>query len=122
MIGSDGVDPLTATVIRAIFGGAAFWIISAVRGHLPIIIRKGKDIRSMALIAGGAVIGAVLGVWLSMVAIKLAPIGIASTLMALMPVTILPITAIVYKERVSWRAIVGAIIACLGVAVLFQAN
>ena len=74
----------------------------------------------MSLIGIGAIIGPALGVWLSMVAIKLAPVGIASTLMALMPVTILPMTWLAYREKVSLRAIIGAVIACIGVALLFR--
>ena len=122
MIGDGATDALTATVIRAIFGGAAFWIVSLARGKIKQVISKAKDRRAMLLIAGGAVVGPSLGVWLSMVAIKMAPIGIASTLMALMPVTILPMAAIVHHDKITLRAIIGAIIACLGTAILFHAR
>lgn len=121
MIGDNAVDALTATIIRALFGGAAFWLVSLFRGHLRMTLRKVRDKQAMSLIGIGAVIGPSLGVWLSMVAIKLAPVGIASTLMALMPITILPMTAIAYREKISLRAIIGALIACIGAAILFNA-
>ena len=41
------------------------------------------------------------------------------TLVSLSPVMILPLSATVLKERVSLRAVIGAIIAVIGAAVLF---
>jgi drug/metabolite transporter (DMT)-like permease len=120
MTDANGSDPLTATLIRAAFGGASFWLVSLVRGRIGHVVGKFRDVRSMAMIFGGSVVGAFIGVWLSMVALKYAPVAIASTLMALMPVAILPMTRVVYKERVGLWAIVGAIVACLGVAILFN--
>lgn len=121
MIGADAIDPLTATLIRAFIGVLAFWTTSLIRGRIVLVIKKAADIKAVVLTCTGSIFGVAIGVWLSMVAIKLAPIGIAATLMALMPVTILPMTAVVYGERISWRALIGALIACLGVAVLFNA-
>ena len=42
-------------------------------------------------------------------------------LMALPPVIVLPISYFVFKEKVGWQAMVGTILAILGVAVLFLA-
>ena len=120
MAGPEGVDALTATLIRAILGGAAYWIISLLRGKIHIVTKKITQGHAISMIAIGAIVGPSVGVWLSMVAIKNAPVGIASTLMALMPIIIIPMTAIVYKEKITIRAIIGAIIACLGVFILFN--
>jgi len=121
MTGPTGVDPLAATLIRAIFGGSMFWIVALFGRKLNFVFSKARNKRAMSLIGGGAFLGPAFGVWLSMVAIRNAPIGVAATLMAMMPVTILPMTALVYKEKITWRAIVGAAIACAGVAILFNA-
>lgn len=118
--GVGAVDPLTATLIRAVFGGAAFWIVSILRGRIVTVIKKARDWRSIAMTFCGALIGAVIGVWLSMIAVQKAPVGIATTLIATYPIMILPMTAIFHREKISWRAIIGAIIACLGVAILFN--
>jgi drug/metabolite transporter (DMT)-like permease len=56
---------------------------------------------------------------LSMVAVAYAQAGIAQTLMSLMPVLIIPVIWIIYRERTSWRGILGAIVAIIGVAILF---
>jgi drug/metabolite transporter (DMT)-like permease len=68
---------------------------------------------------GGAVTGPFIGVWMSLVAIQLTQIGVASTIMALPPVLLLPIGYFVFKERITGRAVMGTIIAMSGVAVLF---
>lgn len=122
MVGADGVHPITATLIRAVFGGAAYWIVSLFRGRVGEIIGKSSDKRALLFIACGAVIGLSLGVYLSMIAIKFTDIGIASAIMALMPVFMLPMSAIVSKERITLRAVIGSFIACLGIAILFNAD
>jgi drug/metabolite transporter (DMT)-like permease len=75
--------------------------------------------RAGLAIAGGTVAGPVVGVMLSLVAIQLAPLGIASTLMALAPILILPVVRVLYRERISQRALAGTVLALVGVAIIF---
>jgi drug/metabolite transporter (DMT)-like permease len=70
----------------------------------------------------GAVTGPFLGVWMSLVASDRVPLGVAQTLCSLPPVLILPFAAIVYRERLTVRAVAGAALAVLGVALLFRAH
>ena len=65
------------------------------------------------------ILAPVLGVTLSLVAIEFTKVGIASTLMALVPIIMLPISKFYYKEKLTSRAISGAFIAVAGVIVLF---
>jgi drug/metabolite transporter (DMT)-like permease len=46
-------------------------------------------------------------------------LGEPAILMALPPVIILPISYFVFKEKISWQAIVGTILAITGVTILF---
>ncbi|MFN6566012.1 DMT family transporter [Dendronalium sp. ChiSLP03b] len=62
--------------------------------------------------------GTYLGIWLQQTAIKLTPVGIASTLIQTSPLFVIPI-AIYMGEKVSWRAIAGVIIAIAGIGLLF---
>jgi drug/metabolite transporter (DMT)-like permease len=39
--------------------------------------------------------------------------------MALMPVMVIPFLWLIYKQKTSWRGILGAAIAFIGVAILF---
>jgi drug/metabolite transporter (DMT)-like permease len=60
-----------------------------------------------------------MGVTFSMVAVSYTEAGIAQTLMSLMPILIIPIVWLLYKEKTNWRGIFGAITAVVGVAILF---
>ena len=76
------------------------------------------SVRVIAAIFFAAFCGTYLGIWLQQTAIKLTAAGIALTLTNTSPLFVLPI-AIWIGEKVSWRAIVGVVIALCGVAVLF---
>ncbi|MGD9676030.1 MAG: EamA family transporter, partial [Candidatus Bipolaricaulia bacterium] len=77
------------------------------------------DRRAAAATAAGAVLGPTLGVTRSLIALGRTSVGVASTLMAVTPVFLLPVTWIVFGERPTWRAYVGTGIAVAGVAGLF---
>jgi drug/metabolite transporter (DMT)-like permease len=53
-----------------------------------------------------------------MVAVKMVGVGVASTLIGLVPVLILPASWIIDRQRISTRAWIGAIIAVVGIAML----
>jgi drug/metabolite transporter (DMT)-like permease len=76
--------------------------------------------RSVLFILVGGFIGPFLGVTSSLVAIQNAPVGIASTLMALPPVFLLPVGYLFFKERIGWQAVLGTLLAIAGVALLFM--
>lgn len=78
-----------------------------------------KDRRALGLTLLGAVLGPYLGITLSLVAISYTKVGIAATLMATVPIMMLPLVKYVQKEILSWKAIVGAFVAVGGVAILF---
>jgi len=78
-----------------------------------------NDKKSFGLVVLGAIIGPYLGITLSFLAIVYTQVGIASTLMSTMPIIMLPMSKIIYKEKLSIKAIVGAFIAVAGVALLF---
>jgi drug/metabolite transporter (DMT)-like permease len=55
---------------------------------------------------------------MSLEAVDHAKVGVASALMALAPVLVLPMVRVVYGERVSYRAIFGTMATFAGVALL----
>ncbi len=78
-----------------------------------------NEIPALRATIAATVLAPVLGVTLSLVAIEFTKVGIASTLMALVPIIMLPISKYYYKEEMSFRAVSGAFIAVAGVIVLF---
>ena len=113
------LNPLSATLIRMILGASFVWIIAVVARKLPELRRATKSKEGIRDTAAGAFIGPFMGVTLSMVAVTYASAGVAQTLMSLMPVIIIPVVWILYKQRTSLRGILGAVIAVIGVAILF---
>ena len=113
------LNPLSATLIRMVLGASFVWAVAVVVGKLPELRRAMKSKEGMSNTAAGAFIGPFMGVTLSMVAVTYASAGVAQTLMSLMPVLIIPIVWILYKQRTSLRGIIGAVIAVIGVAILF---
>ena len=67
----------------------------------------------------GTILGPFLGITFSLIAVENTKVGIAATLMSTMPIIMLPMVKYIYKEKLSWRAITGAVIAVAGVALIF---
>lgn len=121
MIGEGAIDPFSVTLVRyeAALIVLCFFVFLKGKGKEAYMALKQKKV--MIFILAGTIIGNVFGSWFSIVAVKLIPVGIASTIMATMPVLILPMVIFGYKERVTWRAAVGAIIVVIGVVILLNA-
>jgi drug/metabolite transporter (DMT)-like permease len=66
----------------------------------------------------GTVIGTYLGIWLSVYALQHTYAGVAATLISTSPIFVLPLAALVLGERISLRAVLGALLAVGGVAFL----
>lgn len=94
---------------------------------LTLLMRQGRETVRIVqenpsvlwIIALGAVVGPFLGVWMSLISVRLAPVGIASTLMALTPIFLLPIAKWSFKEQVTMRALLGTFVTMVGIAVIF---
>jgi drug/metabolite transporter (DMT)-like permease len=113
-------SPFQANAIRMLAAVLFSWLWTVFNGQAGAVFAalqaKPQVIRLIAL---GAFVGPVLGVSASLLAVQHAEIGVASTLMALPPVIILPISYFIFKEKISWQAIAGTILAIAGVAILF---
>ncbi len=117
--GAGPLNPLSATLVRMVIAAAFVWAVVVLSGRLPLVLRKRHDGGALLRTFAGAVSGPFAGVWLSMVAITYAQAGVAATLMALMPVMVIPVVRLIYGEKTSTRGIVGACTAVIGVAILF---
>ncbi len=116
---SKPLDSLSATLMRMLVGAIFVWLVITFWGRLPEIRKGIEDRRAVKLTSAGAFIGPFLGVWFSMVAISYTEVGIAMTLMSLMPVMVIPVVWVLYKEKTNWRGIAGAVVAVIGVAIIF---
>lgn len=114
------VNGFVATFVRLMAAIALFLpamlLLRRYRNPLRVFHR---DTRALGLTVTGAILGPYLGITFSLIAITHARVAIATTLMALPPVIMLPMMRVLYKEKPSMRAWAGAVLAVAGVAVLF---
>ncbi len=116
---ADDFSTLSATLMRMLAAMLAIWLITFLRGEAKKTVEAVRDRRALGFLIGGAFTGPTLGVWMSLTAVQLAPVGIASTLMALPPILLIPLSRGVFKEEISRRALVGTVIALTGAALIF---
>ncbi len=117
---SDDFSPFAATLIRMIAAVVILWGVAFFQkqvGETVDAVRR--DPVALRWVTFGAFFAAVIGISLSLLAVQHAEIGVASTLMALPPVFMLPISYFVFKERFNWQAVAGTLVAIAGVALLF---
>lgn len=105
--------------MRMMLGALFVWVSVIVTRKLPELREALKNRRGIEYTAAGAFVGPFLGVTLSMVAVAYTQAGVAQTLMSLMPVLIIPVVWVLYRQKTSWQGILGAVIAVFGVAILF---
>ena len=121
--GMTGVfSPFQANAIRMFAAVIFIWIVAVIQKQANATITAVRNQpQSLGFLALGSLLGPVLGVSASLLAVQHAEIGVASTLMALPPVIVLPISYFFFKEKIGWQAIAGTLLAIVGVAVLFLA-
>ena len=121
MLQADGTyfDPIASTQIRQIAGIAGFATLFLALRWYPRVVSATRDAGAMGFITLGALAGPVAGVSLALLSLQFIPTGKAQTIMAILPVVIIPTVILIHKEHVSLRAVVGAVVAFAGVAMLF---
>ena len=113
-------SPFAGTLIRMCAAVATLWLVAGLQRQVGSTARAmGTQHGALGWVAFGALFGPVLGVSASLLAVQHADIGVASTLMALPPVFMLPISYFIFKERFGWQVVAGTLIAIAGVALLF---
>jgi len=83
------------------------------------VLTFSRDRRALLLTAVGSILGPFLGISFSLIAISHTSVAVAATLMATVPILMLPLVRIFHHERLSWKSIAGAFVAVFGVALLF---
>ena len=117
--GMASYDPFAATQIRIITGVVGFSVIVLMMRRANQTIKALNSRKGMTGIFIGSVFGPFLGVSLSLLSLKYTETGIAATIMATTPVLIIPASLMLFKQRVTIKEIVGALISVIGVALFF---
>lgn len=117
--GMGEYNAFAATQIRVIISILGFVIIIS-------FLKRWKNVRNtftnkIALrgIVVGSIFGPFLGVSFSLLAVQNTSTGIASTIMAIVPVLIIIPSIVLFKQKVSLAEILGAFLSVIGVALFF---
>jgi drug/metabolite transporter (DMT)-like permease len=117
--GLKDYDPFAATQIRVIAGIFGYTILVTLLVRWGNVKNATRNRSGMLLTSLGAFFGPFLGVSFSLIAVKYTEAGIASTIMALVPVFIILPAIVLYHEKVTIPEILGAIVSVAGVALFF---
>jgi drug/metabolite transporter (DMT)-like permease len=118
-LGIRDYDPFAATQIRILAGIIGFAILVTVLRRWKTVAASVLNRQAMSPITAGAFFGPFLGVSFSLISIKNTEAGIASTIMALVPVLIILPAVVLFKQKVTIAEVAGAIISVGGVALFF---
>lgn len=111
--------PFAGTFIRAIAGTIGFAVLIAMGRGYGKVRAALHDGKGMALAFAATIFGPFIGVSLSLMAVQYAKAGIASTLMALVPVLIIVPYALIHHQRISAKEVLGTLVTMAGVALFF---
>lgn len=117
-IGSTGYNSFSASQVRAIPALICFIIYITYRKDWNKVKIAIKDKQSMIYIIMGTLFSTI-GICALVEGMKFGKIGVVSTLASTSPILIIPISVFIMKEKIKKVEIVGAIISCIGVSLLF---
>jgi drug/metabolite transporter (DMT)-like permease len=117
--GMGDYDPFAATQIRIIAGIIGFGIIVLLLGRTKNIKNAMKNREGVVGITLGSFFGPFLGVSFSLLAVKYTETGIASTIMAIVPILIIPPSVLLFRQKITMGEIIGAFISVGGVVLFF---
>jgi len=118
-MGGGDIPALDISIVRLAFGTAGLGLVVGLTGRIVEAVEPMTIPRKAWLIVVATLLGTYLGIWFSMAGIRYTYTGVASTLSSTSPIWVLPIAHYFEDDHVSRRAVAGAVIAVVGIAVLF---
>ena len=119
-MGPENYDAFASTQIRVFAGLAGFAVLLGVLKWYPKVLAAFRQPRALASIALGTTVGPFLGVALFLTSLQTLDTGVAQTIVSIFPVLVIPFVIFLHKEKVSLRAIAGAMVAFAGILLLFS--
>jgi drug/metabolite transporter (DMT)-like permease len=117
--GMQDYSPFAATQIRIIVGILGFVLLISLSHNWQPVRAALSDRKAMVPVTIGSFFGPFLGVSFSLLAIQHTTTGVASTIMALVPIFIIPPSMLLFKHKITIREIIGTMISLGGVALFF---
>lgn len=117
--GMGDYDAFASSQIRVLTGIVGFTLLFFIIRKWNRVGQALKNGPAMKRITLGSIFGPFLGVSFSLLAVQHTRAGIAATIMAIVPVLIIPPAILIFKEKPNWKEIIGAVITVGGVAMFF---
>ena len=111
--------PFSANFYRCIAGIIGFSLLMYVRQGMAPLREALHDRKGLTVATATTIFGPFVGVGFSLMAVQYTGAGIASTLMATTPIIIILPSHWLFKEQITWRAVVGAVVSVVGVSLFF---
>ncbi len=111
--------PFSANFLRCVAGIVGFGLLIWFREGLQPLREALHDRKGMTVATATTIFGPFVGVGFSLMAVQYTSAGIASTLMALTPIIIILPSYWLFRQAITWRSVVGAVISVLGVSLFF---
>lgn len=118
-LGMGNYDPFASSQIRTITGIIGFFLIISLTRNWRKVKTSILHQKALKPLLVGSFFGPFLGVSLSLLAFQHTKVGIASTLIATVPVFILLPSVLFMGEKLNWKEVVGAFLAVGGMFVFF---
>ena len=116
--GMERMDPLEAACFRLVTAAIITLLYAVATSKLRPWLRHLAHPGVAGRLAAASASGTFLGIWLSLISYKYAEVAVATTLTSLTPIFILPILWIFLGQRIRVTAVLGALLAVGGVALL----
>jgi drug/metabolite transporter (DMT)-like permease len=111
--------PFSANFYRCVAGIIGFTLLLYLRDGVAPLREALHDRKGLSVATATTIFGPFVGVGFSLMAVQYTAAGIASTLMAMTPIIILLPSYWLFHERITWRAVAGALISVVGVSLFF---
>lgn len=111
--------PFSANFYRCLAGVIGFSVLLYYRDGIEPLREAMQDKKGLSVATATTIFGPFVGVGFSLMAVQYTAAGIASTLMAMTPIIILLPSYWLFHEKITWRAVVGAVISVVGVSLFF---
>ncbi len=118
--GMGAYNAVSATQVRQIAGVGGMLLVGLALGNLGRVKPALTQRRTLQPLLIGSIFGPALGVSLSLLSVQHTSAAVASTLMATVPIMIIPPAIFLFREKVTLKEGLGALVAVAGVVLLFM--
>jgi drug/metabolite transporter (DMT)-like permease len=118
-LATTDVSPLWSSLVRITAGAVCLLLWMSWNRPSKGILYRLRSPKLLILITATAFASTFIAIWLQQIALKYTATGIAQALSATSPLFVIPIAAWT-GDRITYRAVLGAVVALVGIWILFR--